>query len=202
MFDKFRRALARRISPGIIPDDDAEEDDLFLSYVPAALSGEVVSQPSGERDFYILSINRSDGEIAYAEIRPRGLVIFSDPTQLFPVTDASREKLKLLMRIVTVERACGADEPVDIASLRVIRVRANIEDVTAEIQGLDEEDAKEHQKLAALAKLTDTEARLLGLADEKALFKLTQRPEAHVSDDLKEIEGEAIQLRTLEALFR
>lgn len=127
---------------------------------------------------YCLVIRRLyDHDWRFLSILGGRVATFDHPRQFFlEPSDAIRE--------FWIGTAVGRDithwdEACDLSSLRLIKLRFDVENVTDQLFH-DSEDQDQFAKLTAVAKLSDSEARLLGLVKERAKLKLYEniRPQS------------------------
>lgn len=111
-----------------------------------------------------------DGVWRFVHITPHGINLLDHPRQFFRQPSAA---VRDLWNAIAVERAVGGiDEPIDSSSARFVRLRLVAEDATERLF-TDRLELEQATRLAAVAKLTDAEARSLGIARERARLKLT-----------------------------
>ncbi len=90
------------------------------------------------------------------------------------------ELLEIAKRVV-LDDAIPVDERIIPATARVLRVKHAVEDITSSLFDGSAE-VREFAMMAAVTKLTDAEARLLGLERIKSKQRLMHNPELHNDD--------------------
>jgi len=121
--------------------------------------------------FYTLMVKRSRGDWGFAStIYGEHLVVSHHPQQMFTSpSDALRE----LWKASVLNQAIRYDESVDPTSLKVVKVNMDITDTTDELFR-NKQEREDYAKIAAVAKLSVEEARMLKVMNAKALQRLHQ----------------------------
>jgi hypothetical protein len=131
--------------------------------------------------FYAFAMTNPSGDWRYPHFADRGSdVIYVSSVMSQRFRGVHDEMLDLWKRIA-VDQALEFDDNIDPTSLRLLRVKVSVEDVTEEMFREHSEFAH-HQKLTVLGRLTDSEAKMLGLTKERAIYKLWANPDSHPDD--------------------
>lgn len=158
-----------------------------LSRNTSGNSAKCVSSSSGNqnnnradigREYLTFVVQNNYGNWKYVRVTTGYLDCVNNP-HVYQHSDAP-EMLELWKRVV-VDRAIPWDDSIRPETLRVARFTLQIEEATAT---LFENDAAvaDFQRTMALAKLSDDEAKLLGLSQQKAKQKLFHDPAFGRSD--------------------
>lgn len=108
------------------------------------------------------------------------LSVTRTPEQVFPRIS---QEMKDLWKRVVIDDAINWDcYNAHHQTLRLMKVEMTSQDCTAELFQ-DREEALHNQRWAGLAKLSEREARILGLEEQYALMKLFRNPDAEQEDN-------------------
>ena len=154
------------------------------------------------REYLCLVVQCNDGDWRYVRINSSDADVMNQP-YLYDKADA--DKLMLFFKRAVVDQVIPWDDPVRVETLRIVSYRMEIEDVTGSLF-YDEDDLVETMRMAALAKLSDDEAMMLGLGDQKAKQRLFENADYTPEDQalMKELERARIKLdsnRVIEKAF-
>ena len=129
--------------------------------------------PQALGTFYTFMVQNAVGRWSFVYINSSRLCIYDHPRQMFArPCDAMRE----VWQRAVIDLAVNVDEMVDISTLRLVKVNMGVEDASEHLFH-DKGEQETYRKMAAVAKLTDREAKLLNLAKQKAMLKLYQAAE-------------------------
>lgn len=123
-------------------------------------------------EFYTFVVQNFDGRWSFVSVGHHRLVIYDQPRQMFRKVS---EPLRDLWRRAVIDGAVATDEMVDITTLRLVKISMAMTEASNLLFHGDSEE-EEYRRMAAVAKLSDREARLLRLVREKAVLKLHQAP--------------------------
>lgn len=140
------------------------------------------SEPSA---FYILAAPRGNGECAYPEVSTDGLIIYNEPRQAFDEDDLPM--LKQLILFTSVQRRVWVDETVDLASLFIYRIEMTV----TKVNHVHDMEDEQYERMAAVAKLTNREAELLGVTQDKAMQIISEVPDDDVQNLLRDLRQRA-----------
>jgi hypothetical protein len=132
----------------------------------------------GGEEYLMLVVQRYSGEWAYVRVNQHCLDVISLPI-VFSELDAG-DLLELWKRVV-VDNAIPWEDSVRPETLRIVKYRCELQDVTLSLFG-DDQSVADFMRINAMAKLSDAEARLLGLTTLKAKQKMIHAPEFHRDD--------------------
>lgn len=104
---------------------------------------------------------------------------YSSMHQKFPKIS---EEMGQIWKRVALDHALEFDELVDPATLRVLCIKVDVQDVTRQ---LFESDAEyiHNRKMASIGRLSDEEAKLLGLEKERTIYKISTDAERTAEDN-------------------
>src|SRR6478752_2769177 len=132
-------------------------------------------------DYFIIVVQQTDGLWQYINVTGGGV----DTTYQPVVYDLTQKDtlLELWKRVVLDGAIPWGSTNVRPESMRIVRIRTNVTDAMGELFE-DRNQMREFERIKAVAKLSDDEARLLGLTSLKAKQIMLSNPDAH-SDDVK-----------------
>lgn len=131
------------------------------------------------KDYLALVVQRFDDEWVYVRVNQHCL----DCVHYLPVLfdPSQKDDLLELWKRVVIDDAIPWEDNVRHETLRIVRFKMEIEDRT--LSFFNNRSEVDHMiRMSALSKLTDTEARALGLVNEKAVQSLAFNPEFHRED--------------------
>ncbi len=130
------------------------------------------------KEYLAMVVQRPDGDWNYVRVNQHCLDCVGMPV-VFEVSEA-HELLELWKR-VTIDDAIPWEDSVRPETLRIVSFKMEIEDRTLTL--FNNESEVDHMiRTSALSKLTDIEARALGLTHAKAVQALMHNPEFHRDD--------------------
>jgi len=129
-------------------------------------------------DYLTFVVQRYDDQWMYARVNQNSFDVCSYPTVF--TLDRASEMLEIWKRVV-IDDAIPWDDSVKTDTLRITSYKMELEDKTLSLFENDEEIAN-FMRINAVSKLTDKEAKLLGLDVLKAKQKMVYDPEFHNGD--------------------
>lgn len=129
-------------------------------------------------DYLTFVVQRYDDEWMYVRVNQNNFDVCSYPTVF--TLDRASEMLEIWKRVV-IDNAIPWDDSVKTDTLRITSYKMELEDKTLSLFDNDEEIAN-FMRINAVSKLTDKEAKLLGLDVLKAKQKMVYDPEFHNGD--------------------
>lgn len=136
---------------------------------------------TGSNTFLAFVLTTPTGDFRFPSFRDRGSDAIYTSWGLTQQFSHMNEDMLEIWKRVAVDQALEFDDTVNPTSLRLVRVKTVVEDATHEL--FDEKsDFEHHQKLSVVGRLSDRESKLLGLAKERAIYKISANPDQHVND--------------------
>ena len=129
-------------------------------------------------EYLTFVVQRYDDQWMYARVNQNNFDVCGYPTVF--TLDRASEMLEIWKRVV-IDDAIPWDDSVKTDTLRITSYKMELEDKTLSLFDNDEEIAN-FMRINAVSKLTDKEAKILGLEALKAKQKMVHDPEFHNGD--------------------
>jgi hypothetical protein len=126
----------------------------------------------GGNEYLMFVVQRFDGQWGYVRVNNHCLDVTNEPC-VFEEHHA-QDMLELWKRVV-IDNAIPWEDGIRPDTLRIVRYKPSMEDATLSLFS-DDHEVQEFMRMSALAKLSDAEARLLGLTHVKVKQKIMHNP--------------------------
>jgi len=133
-----------------------------------------------DREYLTMVVQRHGGEWGYVRVNQHCLDVVQTPC-VFDA-NASDELLEIWKRVV-LDNAIPWEDSVRPETLRIVSYKMQVEDKTLSLFN-DDAEVNEFLRMSAMAKLSDAEARLLGLSHAKAKQIIMHNPNFHRDDSV------------------
>jgi hypothetical protein len=134
--------------------------------------------PSIEHDYLTFIAQRADNEWAYVRVNQHCMDVLSTPIVFHH--HHAEDMLELWKRVV-IDNAIPWEDHIQRDTLRIISYKTRMTDETLSLMG-DDENIKDFLRTNAMSKLSDSEARILGLEVLKTKQKMMACGEFHRDD--------------------
>jgi hypothetical protein len=131
-----------------------------------------------DKDYLTFVVQRHDGQWTYVRVNQHCLDCYNSPC-VFGVEEA--ENLLDIWKRVVIDNAIPWEDSVRPETLRIVSYKMQVEDLTLSLFH-DDQAVNEFLRMSAMSKLSEAEARLLGLTHAKAKQMFVHNPEFHRDD--------------------